>query len=103
MRTPETRRQGDKICATGESQHPNDDALLLPPETGHRLRISVSTLAKWRVYGSGPRFIRLSGNRIAYRESDLAAWIAGRAVASTAERSTYATPPPRHTSRVARA
>src|SRR4051812_28720441 len=67
--------------------------LLLPVDASKHLRISTSTLAKWRVYGSGPLFVRLSGNRIAYREADISAWVAGRAVASTAERCTYSAPP----------
>lgn len=59
--------------------------LLTVDEASARLRISKSTLAKWRVFGCGPQFLRLSGNRVAYRPADLDAWLATRLVSSTAE------------------
>ncbi len=40
--------------------------------------IAKQTLAIWRVYEKGPRFIRLSGKAIRYRRSDLDAWLAAR-------------------------
>ncbi len=38
-----------------------------------------STLAHWRCEGRGPAFIRI-GKRVAYRGSDLNAWLASRTV-----------------------
>ena len=89
------------IVAKGETSGPmmggvaGADRLLLPPETSRWVRVSVSTLAKWRIWGRGPRFVRLSGNRVAYREFDIEAWLAGRVVASTSEAGTYSPAPER--------
>jgi predicted DNA-binding transcriptional regulator AlpA len=50
-----------------------------------RLGISRSTLAKMRVRGGGPRFMKLSG-RVLYPESELEAWIGAQPLrASTSE------------------
>ena len=62
-----------------------DDDLLTPPETSRVLRIAVQTLAKWRVYGFGPKFVRLTGNRVFYRRSDIDGFIAANEFHSTAE------------------
>lgn len=58
--------------------------LLTPADAGLLLGgIKVSTLAGWRVEGSGPRFVRI-GSRIFYRDSDLQEWLESRTFASTA-------------------
>lgn len=52
------------------------------------LGISVPTVQRMRSDGSGPRFVRLGRgkrSRIAYRRSDLAAWIEANTYASTAQ------------------
>ena len=41
---------------------------------------SYSTLATWRHEGRGPAFIKISGKRVAYRGSDLNAWLEARVV-----------------------
>ncbi len=38
-----------------------------------------------RVAGTGPKFVRLTRGRIAYLESHLEEWIAGRVVSSTSD------------------
>lgn len=43
---------------------------LTPPEAAKRLRASLSTLARWRSYGGGPKYIKRNG-RVLYREADL--------------------------------
>ena len=48
-------------------------------------RLSTSTLAKWRVYGTGVRFVRLSGNRVAYPLTEIGTFLRQRLVSSTAE------------------
>jgi hypothetical protein len=58
--------------------------LLDPQETARYLRIAKQTLARWRCYGLGPRFVRLGG-RIFYDAADLNAFIAARKFHSTAE------------------
>jgi excisionase family DNA binding protein len=58
--------------------------LLTQREAAHLLRLSERTLERKRVQGDGPRFVK-AGRSIRYREEDLAAWVASRAVGSTSE------------------
>jgi len=51
------------------------------PYTG----LSGRTLQRLRLEGRGPCFVRLTGNRIGYRVSDLQAWVAERLVTSTSD------------------
>lgn len=50
----------------------------------HLLNVSAVTLAKWRVTGEGPRFLKF-GRSVKYRISDLQEWILGQQRESTAE------------------
>ena len=71
--------------------HPSDPAclgeqeLLTPREAATYLRVSKSYLDKLRVYGGGPRFLRLGKRKVLYRRSDLDAWLARRSFDSTSE------------------
>jgi excisionase family DNA binding protein len=58
--------------------------LLSQRQAAEYLCLSERTLERWRVQGSGPRFVRC-GRCVRYREADLEAWIAARVVASTSE------------------
>lgn len=49
------------------------------------LRVSKSYLDKARVYGNGPRFVRLGERKVVYHAADLDAWVAERQYASTSE------------------
>ena len=60
-----------------------DDPLLDDREVAAKLRVTVGTLANWRVQGRGPRF--LSGRPVLYRTSDLAEYIQSRVRQSTSE------------------
>lgn len=60
------------------------DRVLRPDETARRLNNSTSTLAKWRMTGDGPRFVKV-GRAVRYRQSDIEDWLASRTVSSTAE------------------
>jgi len=62
----------------------NQRRLLGPDEASDYLRMARQTLARWRCYGLGPRFVRIGG-RIFYDASDLDAFIAARKFQSTAE------------------
>jgi predicted DNA-binding transcriptional regulator AlpA len=42
------------------------------------LNVSLPTIARWRAEGKGPRFILLGVRRLAYRPSDVNAWLAER-------------------------
>ncbi len=53
-------------------------------ETAKRLGLSISTLAKMRLYGTGPTYCKL-GRRVVYRLEDLEAWIAANRFQSTSE------------------
>ena len=63
------------------------DTLLTPPEAAARMRLAKQTLARWRCEGGGPRYVRLSGNRVAYRAADIDAWLEARIMRHTSERS----------------
>lgn len=58
--------------------------LLNAKHTARHLCITEGTLAKWRLSGAGPRFIRI-GRRIAYDASDLNEWLDARRVANTSQ------------------
>jgi predicted DNA-binding transcriptional regulator AlpA len=49
------------------------------------LGLSKSTMEKLRVYGGGPRFLKL-GRLVRYRIEDLEDWLGERLVASTSDR-----------------
>lgn len=63
----------------------NDDPLLSVAQAAQRLGVCRSFLDKRRVYGGGPRYLRLSTRKIAYRATALDAWLAERAQSSTSE------------------
>jgi hypothetical protein len=62
-------------------------ARLRPPKAAEYLGISEGTLAKWRVSGGGPQYLKLAG-RVFYDTRDLDRWIESNKFNSTAE---YAT------------
>jgi excisionase family DNA binding protein len=55
-----------------------------PREAADYLRSSESTLAKKRLTGEGPPFVRI-GRAVRYRRSDLDAWMAASIRTSTSE------------------
>jgi len=61
--------------------------LLTQREAALALRLSERTLERWRVSGTGPKFVRLN-HRIRYRQEDLDAHVAARVVASTSQKET---------------
>lgn len=58
--------------------------LMKQPAAAEYLGVSHSFLEKRRVYGGGPKFVRI-GRRVAYRKADLDEWIASHVVGSTSE------------------
>ena len=58
---------------------------LRPPEAAAFLGMSTSTLAKWRVYGIGPPFARLSRGICVYDIADLEAFVVQRKRLSTSD------------------
>ena len=51
--------------------------LLDTEQAAERCKLARATLAKLRVKGDGPPFVKL-GAKVLYDEADLAAWIAGK-------------------------
>ena len=60
------------------------ERLLIPNEAADRLRVSLSWLAKARMNGDGPLFVRV-GRSIRYPEAALVQWIRARQRLSTSE------------------
>lgn len=58
--------------------------LLIPKEAAGRLKVSTSWLAKARMRGDGPPFIKI-GRAIRYPETALIQWMKGRQRLSTSE------------------
>ena len=57
-----------------------DDQLYLTSDPALKVLGSPSTLAHWRSEGRGPAFVKISAKRVAYRGSDLNAWLASQVV-----------------------
>ena len=58
-----------------------------PDETAAFLRVGRSTLAKMRLAGSGPTYLKV-GRMVTYRREDVVAWIEGRRRQSTSHATT---------------
>jgi predicted DNA-binding transcriptional regulator AlpA len=61
------------------------DPLLHPQDAAKILNVSMSWLAKARLSGDGPRFVKI-GRAVRYLESGLREYIKGRTRGSTSER-----------------
>jgi len=59
-------------------------AVLTPKETSNRFKVSLSWLAKARMRGDGPPFIKV-GRAIRYTEAGLQQWMKARQRLSTSE------------------
>ena len=57
---------------------------LRTPEASRFVGLSIRTLEKHRIYGTGPRYSKLGG-RVVYRVEDLQAWVDAAAKASTSD------------------
>jgi hypothetical protein len=58
--------------------------LLMPNETASRLKVSLSWLAKARMRGDGPPYVKI-GRSIRYTETALIQWMKARRRLSTSE------------------
>jgi predicted DNA-binding transcriptional regulator AlpA len=61
------------------------ERLLTPKEAAHFLRVSLSWLAKARMRGDGPPYIRVSPRSIRYTEAAVIQWMKLRQRLSTSE------------------
>jgi predicted DNA-binding transcriptional regulator AlpA len=75
---PETTGRKPQELSSGER-------LLPPGEAANFLRLSTSWLAKARMSGDGPPYVKL-GRSVRYRESALVQWLKSRTRLSTSER-----------------
>ena len=50
------------------------DRFFTPEKLSEELEIPTSTLAKWRLYGGGPRYVKM-GKNIRYERSDVDQWV----------------------------
>lgn len=57
--------------------------LLRAPEAADYVRLSLSTLAKLRMRGDGPRYCKAGPRIVVYEEDDLDSWLLARARHST--------------------
>lgn len=62
----------------------NTETYLTQDEAAKVLRLSNRTLERYRILGTGPRFIR-AGRRILYRSTDLTAWTEENTFSSVSE------------------
>lgn len=63
----------------------NSNFLLSSDQASEWLGLSKSTLAKMRLRGDGPKYIKLGPRRVAYRKLDLEIWVAERSFRSTSQ------------------
>jgi len=61
------------------------DTCMRTPEAARYLGISASTLNKTRLTGDGPPFVKVTPRAVAYRKSDLDAWLEARLRHSTSD------------------
>lgn len=59
-------------------------------EAARYIGVAQSTLANWRVLGSGPPYVKMA--RIWYRQADIDAWLARKTATSTAQARLNAVP-----------
>lgn len=64
--------------------------LLSTKEAARLLGLAAQTLRRWRCRGSGPPFVKLSTNRVAYRAEALENFVADREYESTSDESAAA-------------
>lgn len=81
------RRNYQNAGPISPSQAVIDPNVLVVSEYDAKLYTGLSgrTLQRLRLEGRGPRFIRLTGKKVAYRVCDLQAWVAERLVTSTSD------------------
>jgi len=83
---PETsgRKPRDGTVLKAAPELNSGERLLTPKEVANFLRLSVSWLAKARMRGDGPPYVKL-GRAIRYRKGALVQWLRSRQRLSTSE------------------
>lgn len=60
------------------------DQLITETQAADFLGIAIRTLQKWRMNGTGPKFVRVSSRCVRYRRRELIAWADAHLKTSTA-------------------
>ena len=60
------------------------ETMMTPKVLSERIAVGEGCLAKWRITGEGPAFVRV-GRRIAYDPRDVQQWLDARRVNSTSQ------------------
>jgi len=61
-------------------------SILRPADAARYVGLTISTLAKRRLRGDEPVFVKLGAKAVGYRLQDLDAWLAGNVRRSTSDR-----------------
>lgn len=75
----------DPIAAAMQQASADMPRLLSPAAVAEMLGVAERTLERWRITGDGPRFVKLSRKAVRYCAKDVAAFIAERIRANTAQ------------------
>jgi predicted DNA-binding transcriptional regulator AlpA len=75
--------QAHTVTPLGPTVDP--ESLETEREAADFLGVTTRALQKWRVTGTGPSFVRISGRCVRYRRRDLVAWVEARLRSSTVE------------------
>lgn len=59
--------------------------LVEPDEVAKELKVTPGTLAKWRVFGGGPRFVKY-GKNVMYDSKDVSDWLESRKMRTTSDK-----------------
>jgi len=68
-----------------DNQPDSSPEYLTAPEAATFTRLAVQTLAKMRVTGGGPLYVKAGGRRILYKRADIQAWLDARVRSSTSD------------------
>jgi predicted DNA-binding transcriptional regulator AlpA len=74
-----------EVVMTTDPSYPPFERLLMPSEAATSLGVSLSWLAKARLRGNGPVYIKI-GRAVRYRESGIRDYLRARTRTSTSER-----------------
>jgi predicted DNA-binding transcriptional regulator AlpA len=78
--------QSSLTAGTGPQKQPAPSIVLLTPKEAARpLKVSLSWLAKARMRGDGPPYVKLGNRAIRYSEAALIQWMKSRQRLSTSE------------------
>ncbi len=65
----------------------NRSSILRAPQAAEYIGLSVSTLAKMRLRGDGPPFLKIGPRIVAYDSNDIDDWLVTRRRSSTSDNS----------------